>query len=86
MRLLDAPAAGIAQGALVLLGSEVLLVLTEVGEYTTVRRAQRGTAAAVHAAGAAVATWRATVDVQGAAAAGLTAPGKRFEVPPPLSY
>ena len=85
MRLLDAPAAGIAQGALVLLGSEVLLVLTEVGEYTTVRRAQRGTAAAVHAAGAAVATWRATVDVQGAAAAGLTAPGKRFEVPPPPS-
>jgi len=80
VRLLDAPAAGIAQGALVLLGSEVLLVLTEVGEYTTVRRAQRGTAAAVHAAGSAVATWRATVDVQDAGAAGLTAPGKRFEV------
>ena len=35
-----------------LIGAEMVLVLTEVGEYLTVRRAQRGTAAATHSAGA----------------------------------
>ena len=39
-------------GSLVLIGAEMVLVLTEVGEYLTVRRAQRDTAAVTHVAGA----------------------------------
>ncbi|KAJ1483285.1 hypothetical protein T484DRAFT_1800976, partial [Baffinella frigidus] len=71
IRLLDATGAGIGPGSLVLIGSEMLLVLTEVGEFLTVRRAQRGTTAATHTTGVVVATWKAVLTLTDAAAAGL---------------